>query len=147
MARVLGIDYGRKRIGLAVSDADETMAFPSDVIELRQTNEAVNRVAEYCRAESIVRIVVGMPVNMNGSRGPMAEEAAKFAEALGKRTGLPVASWDERLTTHSAEQSLLEADLSRAKRKAVRDKVAAQIMLQGYLDSRLGVGLVETSPE
>jgi putative Holliday junction resolvase len=138
MKRLLGVDYGRRRIGLAVSDEAQDFAFAHDVLDVRGLEEAVERVAAAARAAEAERVVVGMPVNMNGTRGPMAEEVARFAAALRRHGGLPVECWDERLTTRRAEQVLLEADVSRRKRRAVVDKLAAQQLLQSYLDSRPG---------
>ncbi|MCE9615612.1 MAG: Holliday junction resolvase RuvX [Lentisphaerae bacterium] len=136
MARILGIDYGRRRVGLAVSDDTEEFAFPHAVLDVHNTGEAVKKVGECCHREGVARIVVGLPLNMDGTHGPMAEEVRQFTTALTRQTGLPVELWDERLTTYSAEQFLIEADMSRQKRKAVRDKVAAQQILQGYLDAQ-----------
>lgn len=138
MARILGIDYGRRRVGLAVCDETEEFAFPHAVLEIHNSGEALKQVAACCHREGIARIVVGLPVNMDGSEGPMAVEVRQFTTALARQTGLPVELWDERLTTYRAEQFLIEADLSRQKRKSIRDKVAAQQILQGYLDAGEG---------
>jgi putative holliday junction resolvase len=136
MARILGIDYGRRRIGLAISDETEMLATPLLTVEVNGLKEAVARVAEHARARGAVRIVVGLPLNMDGTAGPMAEEVREYCRRLGEATGLPVEFWDERLSSGQAERVLLEADLSRARRKQVRDKLAAQLILQGFLDAR-----------
>ena len=138
MSRILGIDYGRRRVGLAVSDETETFAFPHDVLEVRSVGEAVKRVGECCRREGVARIVLGLPLNMSGTEGPMAAEVREFATAVGRQTGLPVEFCDERLSSYGAEQVLIEADVSRRKRKGLIDKLAAQQILQGYLDGRAG---------
>ncbi len=138
MARILGIDYGRRRVGLAVSDDADGLSFPLDVLQVRDERDAVSQVVKRCRHEAAARVVVGMPLNMDGTRGPMAEEVARFVTAIADGSGLPVETWDERLTTWSVEEMLIEADVSRQKRKAVRDKLAAQQILQGWLDARGG---------
>jgi putative Holliday junction resolvase len=134
MARILGVDYGERRIGFAVSDPLECMALPLSIVTVegdRQTIEAIRRVAAEVGAE---RIVIGLPLNMNGSSGPMAQKVSTFALALQVAIGLPVVTADERLSTALVERSLLEGDMSRQKRKGLRDKLAAQVILQGYLD-------------
>lgn len=134
MARILGVDYGERRIGFAVSDPLGSMALPLSMTTVegeRQMIEAIRRVATEVEAELIV---IGLPLNMNGSAGPMAEKVTAFAAVLKTTLGLPVVTVDERLSTALVERSLLEGDLSRQKRKGLRDKLAAQVILQGYLD-------------
>ena len=137
MPRILGVDYGEKRIGLAVSDPDGVMALPLRVVEVRGEDDAVRAICQVAAVKEAERMVVGLPLNMNGTHGPMAEKAAAFAARLATAAGLPVDTFDERLSTSSAERSLLEADLSRRKRRGLRDKLAAQIILQSYLDRKL----------
>jgi putative Holliday junction resolvase len=132
--RILGVDYGRKRIGLAVCDFDRVIASALEVIE-GDPAFAVDRIGEVARDTGAVLVVVGLPLNMDGTAGPMAEEARAFAGRLAAAVPVPVELYDERLTTAEAERILLDADLSRAKRKAVRDRVAARILLQDYIDS------------
>jgi putative Holliday junction resolvase len=135
MTRIMGIDYGRRRIGLAISDPDGILALPHGVLEVGNAGEALKRVAARCREEAVTSVVVGLPLNMDGSSGPMAEEVRRFAEGLARRCGVPVEVWDERLSTWSADQMMIEADVRPRRRKAVRDKLAAQQILQSYLDA------------
>jgi len=134
--RILGIDHGERRIGLAVSDPDGIVATALRTVAVKSPADALLAVKTACRETEAVLIVVGLPVNMNGTKGPMAEKVQAFAKSASEATGLPVEVSDERLSTALIERSLLEADMSRAKRKGVRDKLAAQIILQGYLDLR-----------
>jgi len=140
MSRILGIDYGEKRLGFAVGDTSHGIATPLRTVEVRSDSEALEQVREICRETGVETLVVGMPVNMNGTRGPMAERVESFAARLRKDTGLPVDTWDERMTTGIVERAMLEGDLSRAKRKKRRDKLAAQVILQGYMDAQSGKG-------
>jgi len=134
MARMLGIDYGKKRIGLALSDPTGVIASPLDVIENAGMQKSTRKLAELAADREIERFVVGLPLNMDGSEGPAARLVRTFAGKLGESSGLPVDLWDERLTTSAAERAMLQADLSRAKRAKRIDKLAAQAILQAYLD-------------
>jgi putative Holliday junction resolvase len=136
MGRILGVDYGRRRVGLALSDPTGMLASSLKTLNVEGPKQAVAGITAAAREAQAVEIVIGLPLNMDGSHGPMAQEAAEFARRLEAASGLPVKLWDERLTTGMAERVLLDADLSRERRKAVRDKLAAQLILQGYLDSR-----------
>ncbi len=133
--RLLGVDYGSVRIGLAVSDAERRLASPLVVYQRRSPE----RDAEYFRAlvetEEIGAIVVGLPVHLDGREGPKAAEVRAFGAWLAEATGLPVRFWDERFSTVEAESALWQAGLTHKKRKARRDRVAAQILLQAYLDA------------
>jgi putative pre-16S rRNA nuclease len=136
MTRSFGLDVGTKTVGVAVSDGLGLTAQP--VTTLRRTSlradlTELRRLAEH---HSVEQVVVGLPLNMDGSEGPSAVEARRFGEAVARQLGLPVDYWDERLTTAAANRVLLEADLSRARRKAVVDRVAAALILQGWLDAR-----------
>jgi putative Holliday junction resolvase len=135
--RILGVDFGQKRIGLAVSDGSEFIASPLEVVtrggEIVGDARQIARIAD---AEDCGTIVVGMPVNLKGECGPAAEEAARFVQTLRNQTKLPVVVWDERMTTAQAQRSLLEGDVSRAGRKIRVDKVAAALILQNYLDAK-----------
>ena len=138
MARILGIDYGERRMGLALSDEEGIVAMPLRVVEVTGDAQAAKAVQQVCR-ETVpppAEIVIGLPLHMSGEKGPMAEKVARFAEQLQARTGIPVRTWDERLSSSMVERVLLDADMSRSRRKEVRDKLAAQVILQGYLDSR-----------
>ncbi|WP_322904606.1 Holliday junction resolvase RuvX [Paenibacillus campi] len=133
--KILGLDYGDRRIGVAVSDAFGWTAQGVEVID-RQRTEVAERIAELIKEYEISEIVVGLPKNMNGSIGPRGQICIEFAEHLRESVHLPVHLWDERLTTMSAERTLIEADVSRKKRKQVVDKMAASLILQNYLDSK-----------
>ena len=134
--RYLGVDPGKKRVGLAISDPGATFASPLVVLQRRSTEQIIAEIAALCRAEEVEGLVVGLALNMDGSHGPMAQEAARLGEALAAATGLPVELWDERLSSENAERHLIEVDMSRAKRKKTIDKVAAQIILQSFLDTK-----------
>lgn len=134
--RSIGLDVGSKTIGVAVSDA---MGWTAQPIETIQINEQVNdfgykRLKELIKEYEVTTAVVGLPKNMNGTIGPRGEICMQFAENFEKKFNIPVVLWDERLTTMAAERVLLEADVSRGKRKKVIDKMAAVMILQGYLD-------------
>ncbi len=134
MARILGIDYGTKRVGLAVSDPMGIVATPLRVLEAGGDEAAVTAIRKLCGEEAIEGIVIGLPINMNGTRGPAVDAVERFAAMLRERTGLPVDTWDERLSTSLVERALIEGGARREKRKQVRDMLAAQSILQGYLD-------------
>ncbi len=135
MGRFLGIDYGKKRIGLALSDMLGMMAHPFDVIESKGLNNNVENILQIAKDNEVSCIVIGVPINMNASEGEMAETAREFAEELKKKTDISVEVIDERLTTVQADRVLIEeADISREKRKNLRDKIAATFILQTYLD-------------
>ncbi|MFA7073799.1 MAG: Holliday junction resolvase RuvX [Endomicrobiaceae bacterium] len=135
MGRFLGIDYGKKRIGLALSDILGMMAQPFDVIESKGLNNNVDTILKIAENNEVTCIVVGIPVNMNSSEGEMANIAREFTEELKKKTEIKVDMIDERLTTVQAERVLVEeANVSREKRKNLRDKIAATFILQTYLD-------------
>lgn len=133
--RLLGIDTGTVRVGLAVSDPDRILASPLDTYS-RQNSEAdaayFQRVA---KAEQIVGFVVGLPISLNDTEGPKAREARAFGEWLTDVTGLPVEFVDERFTSSAAEDALIASGVKRDKRKGQRDRIAAVFILQAYLDS------------
>ncbi|MCE5171754.1 Holliday junction resolvase RuvX [Paenibacillus profundus] len=132
--KILGLDYGDRKIGVAVSDAFGWTAQGLEVIVQRKPGDAMRRIGEIVREHGVEEIVLGLPKNMNGTIGPRGELSKSFAEELQQSFGLPVHLWDERLSTVSAERTLLEADVSRKKRRQVVDKMAATIILQTYLD-------------
>lgn len=134
--RVMGIDYGDVRMGIAVSDETELIAQGIEVIHRTNLENDLARLQELVDRHQVESIVLGFPKNMNGTVGPRGEISLAFAETLRERFGLPVELWDERLSTMAAERTLLQGDVSRQKRKKVVDKMAAAIILQGYLDSR-----------
>ncbi|MEF2248289.1 MULTISPECIES: Holliday junction resolvase RuvX [unclassified Paenibacillus] len=134
--RVMGIDYGDRNIGIAISDAFQWTAQGLEVVEKRRDSGEIDRIAQLVREHEVSEVVLGLPKNMNGSIGPRGEISIAFAELLKEKLGIPVHLWDERLTTVAAEKLLVDADVSRKKRKAVIDKMAATIILQNYLDSK-----------
>lgn len=135
--RIMGLDVGDATIGVAISDPMRWTAQGIEVIRRRgREEEDFRRLRELIEQWEVERIVVGLPKNMNGTLGPRAEKVLEFNRRLAEATGLPVETWDERLSTVAAEKALLQADVSRGKRKKVIDKLAAVVILQGYLDSR-----------
>ncbi len=133
--RVMGLDVGQRRIGVALSDELGLTAQPLKVIE-RRGEETFRELAEIAEERNVGEIVVGLPRRTDGTLGTEASRVMAFAEELRRRLGLPVRFWDERFSTAQAERVLLAADQSRRKRRKVRDKVAAALILQGYLDHR-----------
>ncbi|SDI76975.1 Holliday junction resolvase RuvX [Alteribacillus bidgolensis] len=134
--KVLALDVGMKRIGVAVSDALRWTAQGLETIHVKGDNpqEAFGRISELMKEHEASEVVVGLPKNMNGTIGPRGEQCQEFARHLEKELQVPVYMYDERLTTQAAERTLIEADMSRKKRKKVVDKMAAVMILQGYLD-------------
>ena len=135
MSVILAIDYGEKRLGLAISDVLEMSANPLETIRSKSDEMDLEAIGKVVEQRGVELIVVGLPLNMDGSEGPMAQAARLFAGKI-ESLGVPVETWDERLSSRAAEASLLEANLSRKKRKGLRDKVAAAWFLQAFLDSR-----------
>ncbi len=142
--RVMGLDVGEKRIGIALSDETGTIAQGKGVCRRRTLEEDLAHLAERAREWGAERIVVGLPLNMDGTEGEQARAVREFARALEEVAGIPVELWDERLTSAEAERVLLEADLSRRKRKRVRDELAAVLILQSWLDAHRGSPRVES---
>ena len=136
--RIMGLDYGSKTVGVAISDPLGITAQGIETIErkmgnkLRQTLARIQQLAEEYEVE---KVVVGLPKHMNNDIGERAEKSLEFAEMVKKRTGLEVVMWDERLTTASAERTLIESNVRREDRKKYIDKIAAVFILQGYLDA------------
>ncbi|MBI3985700.1 MAG: Holliday junction resolvase RuvX [Lentisphaerae bacterium] len=136
MARWLGIDVGEKRIGVAVSDEAEILAFPLAVLTVTGEADAERQLRILCEEKKPAGLVVGIPLQMNGLRGPASEKTLAFARRLEERLRLPVTMVDERLSTRQVERMLIESDVRRADRKRVIDKLAAQQILQNFLDAR-----------
>jgi len=132
---ILGLDVGDKRIG--VSLADGLLAIPLTVIDRTGEGANLEQLLALAREHGVERIVVGLPLSMNGSIGRQAEKVISFSRALSKSTNVPIDTWDERLSTVAAERQLLDAGLKRGKRRMRRDATAAAIILQAYLD-RIG---------
>jgi putative Holliday junction resolvase len=133
--RILGVDYGSVRIGLAVSDPDRRIASPLTTYQRRGQEADVAYFKKLVEDEQIVLIVVGLPVHLSGQEGAKAREARELGQWLGKATSLPIVFWDERFTTVEAEGHLLSAGLTRKRRRERIDRVAAQILLQSYIDA------------
>ena len=133
--RILGIDYGHKRLGLALSDEGETLASPLPVYQRRGLDQDLAFLTALIGEKEAGRIVVGLPRNMDGSLGEMANEVLAFVETLKKKTDLPIDTFDERLSSAEAERVLIQADLSRKRRKTLRDSLSAVLILQGYLEN------------
>ncbi|MCY1035572.1 Holliday junction resolvase RuvX [Corallococcus sp. BB11-1] len=133
--RTFGLDYGTKTIGVAVSDGLGLTAQTVTTVRRSSIKADLAELSRLVKEYEVTRIVLGLPLNMNGSEGPRAEASRKFADVLGQSLGLPVELWDERLSTVAAQRTLLEADVSRAKRREVIDQLAAQFILQGWLDA------------
>ena len=135
MGRVLGLDVGDVRIGVALSDLLMITAQGIETYTRRDEEADILYFCELMDCRDVDTLVVGLPKNMNGTLGEQAEKVQDFAEKLKAACGRKLVYWDERLTTKSAHRTLLEADMSRKKRKAVVDKIAAVYILQGYMDS------------
>ena len=131
--KILAIDYGTKRIGLAVSDPMGITAQPVGVLNRKGKKTDIPLIGKVIKEKEVERIVIGLPLNMNGSEGKLCGEVKKFGERLEREFGLPVVYQDERLTTAQAEKVLLMGDASRQKRRGVIDQMAAQLILQKYL--------------
>ena len=132
--RTLGIDFGSVRIGFAISDLLGITAQGLETLSYKNEKQIMAHMQDLIREKDIGIIVVGLPLNMNGSRGPIAEKCEAFGSKLKEIFKLPVVFWDERLTTVAAEKQMIEFDISRSKRRKAIDRMAAQIMLQSYLD-------------
>ncbi len=131
---LLGLDFGTKTIGVAVSDRLQTVATPRETIKRKKFGIDADAIALLIAENEISGIVLGLPMNMDGSEGPRAQSTRAFARNLAGRIAIPMFFWDERLSTVAAERALLEADMSRKKRALVIDNVAASYILQGVLD-------------
>jgi putative Holliday junction resolvase len=140
MTRILGIDVGEARIGLAISDELGMLAHPLETVNVREGN-SIKRVAEVIARDKVSLVVIGLPRNMNGTYGPAAEKVREFAKKLEMETGgCKVKFWDERLTTVAAQKALHEGGKNTKQSRSVIDQVAAQMILQGYLDSQSLLG-------
>lgn len=141
--RIMGLDYGSKTVGVAISDPLGFTAQGIETIDRKEENKlrkTLARIEELAKEYQVETIVLGLPKNMNNTLGERAEKTLEFKEMLERRTGLPIVMWDERLTTVEAERTLIESNVRREDRKKYIDKIAAVFILQGYLDS-LGIKL------
>ena len=136
--RILALDHGTKRIGVAVSDELQVIAQPVEYIPAQPSAELVARLEELIEDRKVELILVGMPRNMDGSYGPAAEKVQAFVAMLEGAVAVPIKLWDERLTSAQANRVLIQGGVRRDKRKENVDKMAAAILLQSYLDSRAG---------
>jgi putative Holliday junction resolvase len=147
MKRIMGIDYGTARIGVAVSDELQMLAHPVETIAVAKVGDPAARIAALVAERNVELIVVGLPRHMNGSLGASAEEATKFAEKIKAKVSCAVRTWDERLSTVAAQRALQEAGKSVRESRGYVDQVAAQMLLQSYLDSLVSnQGGLEPSP-
>ncbi|HWB60025.1 MAG TPA: Holliday junction resolvase RuvX [Chthoniobacteraceae bacterium] len=137
MKRILGIDHGEARFGLALSDELGMLAHPLETLRLKEQPDPAGHIAGVLAREKVETVVIGMPRNMNGTYGPAAEKVKEFAAKLqAKAPGCKIVFWDERLTTVAAQKSLHESGRNVKQGRSVIDQVAAQMILQGYLDSQ-----------
>jgi putative pre-16S rRNA nuclease len=131
---LIGLDLGSKTIGVAASDPDRRVAAPVETISRHRFNIDARRILDLAAERRAAGLILGLPINMDGSEGPRAQATRAFARNLARLTELPIAFWDERLSTAAVERALIAADTSRAKRKNVIDQHAAAYILQGALD-------------
>lgn len=133
--RIIGLDIGEKTIGIAICDPLGYTAQGITTIRRKGKKTDIEELKKLCSEYQVEEIIAGLPKNMNGTLGPQSEKIIKFCEFIKENLDLPLNYWDERLTTVAANRAMLEADMSRSKRKKIVDKVAATYILQGYLDS------------
>ena len=132
--RLLGLDVGTKTVGLALSDVTRSIATPYHTIRRSKFTEDASRIQEVIEKNQVGALVIGLPFNLDGSEGPRAQSTRAFARNLAARIAVPIAFWDERLSTAAVERHLIEADASRKRRAEVIDRMAAAYILQGALD-------------
>lgn len=137
--RIMGLDFGSKTVGVAISDSLLVIAQPLEIIRRKEANklrQTLARIEELIVEYEVEEIVLGLPLNMNDTEGERVLLTREFKEKLERRTGLPVVMWDERLTTVEADNAMMEAGIRRENRKEYVDKIAAALILQSYLDNR-----------
>jgi putative holliday junction resolvase len=135
-ARILALDHGTKRIGIALSDELGWTGQPLETYERRTLEVDLRHIDRLVREHDVAEVVIGLPLRLNGEMGPAAQSVQEFVKRLEEVLTVPVITWDERMTTKSAEELLIAADVSRKKRKGTVDRIAAAILLQSYLESR-----------
>ena len=133
--RLLCLDVGEKTIGLALSDGSRTIASPLETIERKKFQKDMEHLQRVVQKHAIAGLVIGYPVNMDGSLGPRTQSVRTFVSTMSKHIDLPMVLWDERMSTMAVERMMVQADLSRERRSQLVDKLAASYMLQGFLDS------------
>ncbi len=135
-SRILALDHGTKRIGVALSDELGWTAQPLETLVRRTLEQDIGHIADLVQIHDVKEVLLGLPLRLNGEEGPAAQSVRQFAERLAKALPVPLVTWDERMTTKAAEDLLIAADMSRKKRKGVVDRVAAALLLQSYLEAR-----------
>lgn len=134
--KIMGIDFGTKRMGIALSDELFITAQGADTIQRKDLKTDLAAISDIISQNNVIEIVVGLPISMNGTHSRKTEEVIEFVEVLTKAVSVPVKTWDERLTTVQADRAMMEAGLNGFKRRRLADKVASGLILQSYLDSR-----------
>jgi putative pre-16S rRNA nuclease len=142
-ARLLGLDVGTKTVGLALSDVTRSIATPYETIRRTKFTADAKRIAEIVAKEGVGGLVIGLPLNLDGSEGPRVQSTRAFARNLSAHVDLPMTFWDERLSTAAVERHLIEADASRKRRAEVIDRMAAAYILQGALDRLRGLAAAQ----
>lgn len=132
--RLLGLDLGQKTIGLALSDTEYQIASPLETLRRRKFTEDIGLLKQHIFEHQVAALILGLPINMDGSEGPRAQSTRAFARNLTQHIDLPILFWDERLSTQAAERAMLQADMSRKRRGEIIDQMAATYILQGALD-------------
>ncbi len=134
--RILALDYGSKRMGVALSDELGWTAQPLETFERRTLERDIAHIQDLVTMHEVREVLIGLPLRLDGGEGPAVQAVQRFIGRLGETLSVPIVTWDERMTTRAAEDLLIAADMSRKKRKGVVDRVAAAILLQGYLESQ-----------
>jgi len=132
--RVIGLDIGEKTVGVALSDLSRTVATPMETLEVRKFSKTAIQILDICVEHEVAALIIGLPINMDGTEGPRCQSVRQFARNLEAHFDMEMAFWDERLSTVAVTKTMLEADLSREKRSKNVDKLAASYILQGALD-------------
>lgn len=132
--KILALDFGTKRIGVAVSDPLNITAQGRMTIVRQSIDKDIHQICELVAADQVSRIVIGLPLNMNGTRGPMVDAVEAFADKVRQKIDIEIVFWDERMTSSMADKSMLESSYRRERRKAGSDRIAAILILQSYLD-------------
>ena len=135
-ARLMGLDVGEKTIGLALSDVLRTIASPLETIDRKTFTKDMERMAQIIQTHNIGGLVIGYPINMNGTEGPRCQSIRQFARNVAEKHPVPLVLWDERMSTMAVERTMIEAGMTRQKRDLVVDKLAASYILQSFLDTQ-----------